>query len=441
MRLLVLLFAIVFQSTILLGQDGFYFKKNKSKDRISFELINNLILIPVEVNGVKLSFLLDSGAANTIIFSFEERDSLLLNNARKIRLRGLGADNPVDGIISENNRLKIGKAFKDSQTVYVVFDGSLRLSSRLGVPVHGIIGNDFFQDFVVDINYATQNIRFYTPESYTKNVCKKCEEKELVFHRNKPYIIAKVKTESAIEKEVKLLLDSGSSDALWLFESEEEAISIPQYAFNDYLGISINGNIYGMRARVSDFWMADFHLQKVNVAFPNMEALAEFDLFEGRNGSIGGDLLKRFNVVFDYSRNRIVFRKNKNFRQPFYYNMSGLTLEHGSLTVAKKKRKVPPNSYLGNQETASSFTITNYESYEFSLERLFVVAEVRENSPAAKAGIKVGDEIAEIDNKPVYSYKLYEVNELFYTKKTKTMKLKVVRDGITRNVLITLEDF
>jgi len=109
--------------------------------------------------------------------------------------------------------------------------------------------------------------------------------------------------------------------------------------------------------------------------------------------------------------------------------------------VAKKKRKVPPNSYLGNQETASSFMITNYESYEFSLERLFVVAEVRENSPAAKAGIKVGDEIAEIDNKPVYSYKLYEVNELFYTKKTKTMKLKVVRDGITRNVLITLEDF
>lgn len=145
MRLLVLLFAIVFQSTILLGQDGFYFKKNKSKDRISFELINNLILIPVEVNGVKLSFLLDSGAANTIIFSFEERDSLLLNSARKIRLRGLGADNPVDGIISENNRLKIGKAFKDSQTVYVVFDGSLRLSSRLGVPVHGIIGNDFFK--------------------------------------------------------------------------------------------------------------------------------------------------------------------------------------------------------------------------------------------------------------------------------------------------------
>ncbi|HZH70416.1 MAG TPA: hypothetical protein VFD80_08205, partial [Flavobacteriaceae bacterium] len=61
MRLFVLLIAIVFQSTLLLGQDSFYFKKNKTKDRISFELINNLILIPVEVNGVKLSFLLDSG--------------------------------------------------------------------------------------------------------------------------------------------------------------------------------------------------------------------------------------------------------------------------------------------------------------------------------------------------------------------------------------------
>src|SRR5690554_89178 len=243
MRLLVLLFAIVFQSTILLGQDGFYFKKNKSKDRISFELINNLILIPVEVNGVKLSFLLDSGAANTVIFSFEERDSLLLNNARKIRLRGLGADKPVDGIISENNTLKIGNAFKDNQTVYVVFDGSLRLSSRLGVPVHGIIGNDFFQDFVVDINYVTQKIGFYFPKSYTKKICRKCEEKELIFYKNKPYITAKLKNETNQEMEVKLLLDSGSSDALWLFESEKDSISVPHYAFDDYLGISISGNI------------------------------------------------------------------------------------------------------------------------------------------------------------------------------------------------------
>lgn len=441
MRFYGLFIAAVLHTTILFGQEGFHFQKNKTKDRVSFELINNLILIPVEVNGIKLSFLLDSGAANTLIFSFEETDSLLLNNARKIKLRGLGNENPVDGIVSENNTLKIGKAVKANQTVYVVFDGSLRLSSRLGVPVHGIIGSDFFKDFVVAVNYATQQIRFYTPESHSKKRCRKCVAQELIFHKDKPYIKAAISNEFQTRKPLKLLIDSGSSDALWLFESEKDSILPPQYAFDDYLGISINGNIYGKRARVSDFWLQDFHLQKVNVAYPNMDALVGFDIFEGRNGSMGGDLLKRFNIVFDYPGNTVVFQKNKNFRQPFYYNMSGLTLEHGSFTVARKKRAVPPNSYLGTQETASSITITNYESYVFSLERLFVVAEVRENSPAAKAGIKVGDEIAEIDNKPVYNYKLYEVNELFYTKKTKSMKLKVVREGVTRNVYITLEDF
>ena len=36
----------------------------------NFKLINNLIIIPVEVNGVTLSFLLDTGVSKPIIFNF-----------------------------------------------------------------------------------------------------------------------------------------------------------------------------------------------------------------------------------------------------------------------------------------------------------------------------------------------------------------------------------
>ena len=37
---------------------------------VPFKLINNLIVIPVEINGVELSFLLDTGVSKPIIFNF-----------------------------------------------------------------------------------------------------------------------------------------------------------------------------------------------------------------------------------------------------------------------------------------------------------------------------------------------------------------------------------
>lgn len=433
-NLSIFFFTAVFLSATAFGQEGFRIQGNKTKGKVNFELTNNLILMPVEVNGIKLTFLLDSGAANTVIFSFEERDSLFLNDSRKILLRGLSSEEPVEAIKSDNNILQIGNAVKNNQTIYVVFDGSLRLSARLGVPVHGIIGYDFLSDFVVEINYVNESIRFHDPKFYKQKRCKNCIERPLSFSKNKPYIEAEI-TNASAKKKVKLLIDSGSSDALWLFEDKTDSIQAPDCAFHDYLGVSINGNIYGKRAMVPDFWIDEFHLQRVNVAYPDLSSFTELNLFEGRNGSLGGDLLKRFHVIFDYRNETIVLAKNRKFKQPFYYNMSGLTLEQGSLMVARKKvNKSGHTEFSDNQNLSSGYTISNVESFQFSLERLFVVADVRENSPAAQAGIKVGDEISEINGKPVYNYKLYEVNELFYTKRKKTIRMKTIRNGVTRNV-------
>ncbi|GAL68178.1 hypothetical protein JCM19301_320 [Jejuia pallidilutea] len=43
-----------------MAQDQFVLHNKSGKDKIRFKLINNLIVFPVEVNGVKLSFLLDT---------------------------------------------------------------------------------------------------------------------------------------------------------------------------------------------------------------------------------------------------------------------------------------------------------------------------------------------------------------------------------------------
>ncbi len=81
------------------SQGKFELQDNKESDKIRFKLINNLIIIPVEINGVELSFLLDTGVRKPIIFNFlNSTDSLAINKPENIYLRGLGGGEPIEAI-------------------------------------------------------------------------------------------------------------------------------------------------------------------------------------------------------------------------------------------------------------------------------------------------------------------------------------------------------
>ena len=76
---------------------GFHFNgTNKNRQQIRFKLINNLIVIPLEINGKELSFILDSGVNKTILFNLSENDSIGLLNTSNVFLRGLGEGDAVN---------------------------------------------------------------------------------------------------------------------------------------------------------------------------------------------------------------------------------------------------------------------------------------------------------------------------------------------------------
>ena len=79
---------LIFIAAFSKGQNKMEFGK-ATKAVIPFQLINSLIFIPVQLNGVNLTFLLDSGVANTIIFSTQDKD-LSLNDVSKMKFTGLG---------------------------------------------------------------------------------------------------------------------------------------------------------------------------------------------------------------------------------------------------------------------------------------------------------------------------------------------------------------
>ena len=411
----------------------------KQQDKVRFELINNLIVIPVEINGVKLSFLLDTGVSKPILFNITNTDSLQMNNVETIFLRGLGGGETVRALRSKNNFLKIGNAVNVNQELYVVFDQEINFTPKLGVPIHGIIGYSLFKDFIVEINYRTKLIKLNKREGYTYKSCKKCETFNLSFHNNKPYIKGEV-TLGEETLPVKLLIDTGSSDALWLFEDESHGITAENNNyFHDFLGRGLSGNVHGKRSKIDAFRLKNFTLNNVNAAFPDSSAIHHAKQIENRNGSLSAEILRRFNVIFDYESAKITLKKNGYFKDAFRYNRSGIVLEqHGFRLVTESVKKKSLDNY--GRSNDDNITISTVQSYRVGLKPAYTIIEIRKNSPAEKAGLLQNDVVISINGKQSHELKLQEVIHYFRGKVGKTIRLKVERGNKTLNVEFRLED-
>lgn len=436
-------FCLVVMATLhSYGQQGFKIKDGKSTDKLDFEFINNLVIIPVKLNGVELSFLLDTGVRNTILFSLQARDSLELKNYENVQMRGLGNDDDITALKSFNNKFEIGNAVDLNHEVYVVLNQEVNFSTRLGKVVHGIVGYQFFKNFVVEINYIKTTIQVYEPNAYDIKKCRRCTSLSLEFHNNKAYLNAEVLLgDNSIS--TTLLLDSGSSDGLWLFEHTSEAINAPIESFQDFLGFGLSGDIFGERSRVKTLKLDKYTLKNVTTAFPDTLAVKQGFSFQKRNGSLGTEILRRFKVVIDYPNKRILLRKNRNFSDDFNYDMSGITLGHEGFVVVENyvktdfeelsSRKIKlseGNTSLGNKESV----LIKYE-----LKPQLVITNVRTGSPASIAGLLENDKLLSVNGKDAYLYSLNELNTLFSSKENMTIRLKIERNGVTIKKEITLK--
>lgn len=427
-------------SNLTYSQSKFVIQNKKRSDKVKFKLINNLIVIPVEINGVELSFLLDTGVSKPIIFNFlNVSDTLKIKDTQKIYLRGLGEGESVEALKSKNNVFRIGDAIKLKQDLYAVYDANLNFAPRLGVPIHGILGYDLFKDLVVEINYSHKYIRITEPNNYKYKDCKKCEKFHLEFYNNKPYINAKAKINGK-QIPVKLLIDSGGSDALWLFEDDALGIVSNNKSFEDFLGHGLSGSVYGKRSKIDEFSLNKFVLKRANVAFPDSTSIFLAKKFTGRNGSLAGNILKRFNIIMDYKKALITFKKNGHFNEKFSYNKSGIELAHNGVRFVKERENNVSYSSLNSKAGESGTRIVLDSRYKFSLKPAYAIVELRENSTAYKAGLKIGDVILSINGKPADYYTLQQIMYMFYDDDGKRIKLRIDRAGVPLNYSFVLED-
>lgn len=402
---------------------NFHLPDGQKFEKLKFQLINNLIIIPIEVNGTELSFILDSAVDKPILFNLSGQDSVQINNVSEIMIKGLGIGEPIKALRSHGNTFRSKHIINSDQQLYVVLDKTMNFSPTLGIPIHGIIGYDLFRDFVVEIDYGSKTLKFHDPKSYTYGKSRRQQILPLSIIGKKAYIDGNLSLKN--ELPVKLLVDTGSSDAIWLFENE--VINVPDRHFEDFLGKGLNGNIFGKRTKVEHIHIGRFALKDAMAAFPDKKSFAGLKNFGSRNGSVGGEVLKRFNIVFDYSRKKIVLRKNGNFKAPFRYNLSGLSLQHAGVRYISESISDSRGVVQNDEKSFGDVQILFETQTRLSLVPEIIVSGIRAGSPAQEAGLLEGDVILAVNGKRIHRYKLQEVLEMINEKEGKKVRVLIER--------------
>jgi len=432
------LFFCIFWSFWISAQDGFVLE-NADKTVIKFKLINNLIFIPMTVNGVELNFMLDSGIAETLLFSLENKE-VDFKNIEKITFKGLGETVSVEALKSIKNNIKIGNHFIDkSHTVFIVLDEDFNISQDIGVPVNGIIGYYFFKNHPIEINYLKKTITVYKDSSKFPKRVKRFAEFPMTVELNKPYMLADVEMKHD-KQSSKLLLDLGNTDSVWLFP-----VLIKDFVYNrpnidDFLGRGFSGDIFGKRSRINSLSIGNFRLNKPIASMPDEFSIQHLNLVKDRKGSIGSEILRRFSIIFDYPGKKIYFKPNQHLDDPFLIDGSGLELKQDGLIWEKEEVKVETarkNSAGGEINVIDN---SNNFQYKFSLKPVFIVSGTRKDSPAQKAGILKNDQLISIDNKIAKDMTLSKIHAILKTNISRKIKLEIKRNGLPMKVDFTLED-
>lgn len=381
------------------------FSKNRRVGNIPFELNGGFIIMKASINGSPpLHFILDSGLRNTIITELFPEDSVSLNFMNTSYLKGLGTGKELLVYTSNSNSIGFSKEINFNQKVILAIEKDIfNLSKIIGEKINGILSLTIFSDYVIDINYSRKRIYLYERIGYVPP--KKYKKIPIVIDKGKFYMQLSVDDSvSGKEQEVKMLFDTGAEVTAWFQTIHEASVQIPPKRVYAYVGEGLNGEISGYIARLNAISIGEYIIRKPIVAFPDSIAIADVFGETYRDGTIGGQLLKRFNIIVNYVDTAMYIKKNHYFRKLFTYNISGIEI---------------------------------IKSTQFF--NTYKISKVWKQSAAEKLGLKTNDELLEVNFKAVFRYTLPELKHIFETPSYSGMSLKVMRNDSVFTVKVPMK--
>ncbi len=369
---------------------GFHFDEAVKSVRIPFELYHNLILVKLHIDdSPELTFILDTGVDSPILIGHKNFTISPEKINRTIQITGLGEGDIIEAKVAHNTEIKLQGITGTKMNMIILPTNVFDPSASFGRPIHGIIGFSLFSRFVTEINYDREFIRLYRSDKFKPPLVSIIKPLEII--NTKPYIEIAMPDSTGQMRPIKAMVDTGASNALTLFGKPKDFdLNIP--CINTFIGSGLSGDLLGELGILKKIELDRFNLKKVIATFPDSSSMKFLDRAH-QSGNIGGEILKRFNVTFDYRHNKLYLKKNRHFYKPFSYNISGIELEA-----------------FGE----------NYDQFK--------IFYVRESSLVKDADIQAGDIIKSINGHKPKDTDIGKLYNMLNAKPNRNIKLKLERN-------------
>jgi len=271
----------------------------------------------MDTSTLPLHFILDTGCGGI---------SLDSATCAALRLDARQTDTVVTGIAGKikvryvfNKTLTIGDLHADSLNFYI--NDYSGLTSIYGEKVDGIIGYEFMNRYIVNVNFDTARIRFYRPGKIYY------EQGGMVLTPQFSYIpIQMISIRDNRKVSFPFYMDSGAGLSLLLSDSFAADSNIvlhrrkPVVIQTEGLGGKKDMQLTVVRqVRLGSYRFMDvpayiYHDSMNITAYP----------FTG--GLLGNDIMRRFNITYNYPNHEIHIVPNTHFGDEFDYAYTGITL-------------------------------------------------------------------------------------------------------------------
>jgi hypothetical protein len=360
--------------------------------RIPFDLVNNHIYVDGAVDGKPARFMVDTGGVNLLTPAAAKKFGLASEG--KMAAGGAG-EQRTDLALARAKQVRVGAATLANPVFYVVDLGDLPKAE--GVTLDGLVGYEMFRRFGVQINYAKKQLTLSDPKRFVP--LRGAAVLAFDFDDHMPIISGVLDNVP-----VRITVDTGSRDSLTMsspFVHAHDLIAKYDAAPESVTGWGVGGAAHGRPARLGTLRLGDL----------NIDGIAG-DLFIGdkggftnpdQAGNLGGGVLRRFTVAFDYANKKMYLAPNADFGKPDTFDRSGLWL-------------------LADGDTLK-------------------VADVAKNSTAERAGMCVNDRISAIGGVGISAKPLAEWRQQLRELPVGTkLAVRFQRDGKDGDATLALTD-
>ena len=177
------------------------------------------------------------------------------------------------------------------------------VSKQFGRAENGFLGYDFLSRYVVAVDYAAGKMTIYEPAAFQYRG--EGETLRLHFRHGWPYVHGVIKVNGFAAQEREFLVDSGSGDAI-----DDPAIKQSSGPLRKIkTGVGLGTPTEGVLGRAEYLQLGRYLLDApiTSCCSANPDDLSK----------IGGEVLRRFTVIFDYPHQRIILVPNGHFSEPF----------------------------------------------------------------------------------------------------------------------------